>query len=155
MNQSIADVVCLEQFPLQSDDFRSECRRSFNRNGVLVMDAFLRPAAIESIRLEGETNRHRAYYTVTDHNIYLQPSDPEFPANHTRNREISSSKGCITTDQIAIDSALRTLYEAPEFRAFLCAVLDETELHEYADTLSSINIHYADEGQELGWHFDN
>jgi hypothetical protein len=21
--------------------------------------------------------------------------------------------------------------------------------------LSSINVHYADEGQELGWHFDN
>jgi len=28
-------------------------------------------------------------------------------------------------------------------------------LHEYADPLSSINLHYAGEGQELGWHFDN
>jgi len=34
-------------------------------------------------------------------------------------------------------------------------VLDEEELHEYADALSSINLHYASEGQELGWHFDN
>ena len=25
----------------------------------------------------------------------------------------------------------------------------------YEDPLSSINIHYASEGQELGWHFDN
>lgn len=37
----------------------------------------------------------------------------------------------------------------------MCAVLDEAELHEYGDTLSSINLHYASEGQELGWHFDN
>jgi predicted 2-oxoglutarate/Fe(II)-dependent dioxygenase YbiX len=28
-------------------------------------------------------------------------------------------------------------------------------LHEYADPLSSINLHYASNGQELGWHFDN
>jgi len=25
----------------------------------------------------------------------------------------------------------------------------------YADPLSSINVHYANRGQELGWHFDN
>jgi predicted 2-oxoglutarate/Fe(II)-dependent dioxygenase YbiX len=28
-------------------------------------------------------------------------------------------------------------------------------LYEYADSLSSINLHYASDGQELGWHFDN
>ena len=28
-------------------------------------------------------------------------------------------------------------------------------MYPYEDPLSSINIHYASEGQELGWHFDN
>ena len=28
-------------------------------------------------------------------------------------------------------------------------------LYKYDDNLSSINIHYANQGQELGWHFDN
>jgi len=28
-------------------------------------------------------------------------------------------------------------------------------MHAYADPLSSINIHYANRTQELGWHFDN
>jgi len=37
----------------------------------------------------------------------------------------------------------------------LCAVLDEDELHEFADALSSINLHYTNNGQDLGWHFDN
>ena len=41
------------------------------------------------------------------------------------------------------------------FRAFLGNVLGETELYAYADPLSSINVHYASDGQELGWHFDN
>ena len=34
-------------------------------------------------------------------------------------------------------------------------VLGEEALYEYADPLSSINLHYARPGQELGWHFDN
>ncbi|MDH3275567.1 MAG: 2OG-Fe(II) oxygenase, partial [Gammaproteobacteria bacterium] len=94
-------------------------------------------------------------YTVDKHNIYLNPPDSQYPADHPRNREVASSKGCITTDQIPNSSALHTLYNAAEFREFLCAVLDEAELHEYADSMSSINLHYASEGQELGWHFDN
>jgi hypothetical protein len=29
------------------------------------------------------------------------------------------------------------------------------EIHPYADDLSSINVHFAAKGMELGWHFDN
>ena len=34
-------------------------------------------------------------------------------------------------------------------------MLGESSLYAYADPLSSINLHYARPGQELGWHFDN
>jgi predicted 2-oxoglutarate/Fe(II)-dependent dioxygenase YbiX len=50
---------------------------------------------------------------------------------------------------------LRTLYEAQDLRSFLASILGEDKLYPYADPLSSINLHYASEGQELGWHFDN
>ena len=40
-------------------------------------------------------------------------------------------------------------------RKFIATIVGEPALYEYADPLSSINVHYADEGQELGWHFDN
>ncbi len=155
MERSLAGVINLEQYPILSEDLRAECKRTLDQNGALVMRNFLKPSAIASVQNEGDENRHLAYYTVDSHNIYLSPSDPDYPPDHPRNREVSSSKGCITTDQIPANSALRTLYDAPEFREFLCAVLDEVQLHEYADGLSSINLHYASEGQELGWHFDN
>jgi len=155
MNQSLAEIIDLEQYPLQNDDFRTECKRTLDENGALVMPNFLKPMIVASIQSEGEENQHLAYYTVNNHNIYLKPSDPEYPADHPRNREVSSSKGCITTDQIPPDSAMRTLYDALEFREFLCAVLDEAELHEYADAMSSVNLNYASEGQKLDWHFDN
>lgn len=155
MRITLADVINLEQHPLHNDNFRIKCKRTLNENGALVIRDFLKPAAIESIQREGEENQHLAYYTAHNHNIYLTTSDPEYSADHPRNQKVSSSKGCITTDQIPTWSVLHTLYDAPEFREFLCAVLDEEELHEYADALSSINLHYANDSQELGWHFDN
>ena len=155
MNRSLADIVDLAQYPLQSYEFLAECKRRLDEKGALVLRNFVKPAAIASIQGEAAEHQHLAYYTVDDHNIYLTPPDDGYPPDHPRNRLVSSSKGCITDDQIPADSALRTLYDAMQFRAFLCALLDESELHEYADPLSSINLHYAGEGQELGWHFDN
>lgn len=155
MLESITNIINLEQFPLHKNSFRVECKRSLDEHGVLVLPDFLKLSAIRAVQAEGEKNKYLAYYTARKHNIYLSPSDPKYPEEHPRNREVSSSKGCITTDQIPTDSALRALYDAPEFREFLCAVLGEDELHEYADAISSINLHYASEGQELGWHFDN
>lgn len=50
---------------------------------------------------------------------------------------------------------LRLLYDDSIFRAFIARVTGDVALHPYADPLSSINIHDAEHGQELGWHFDN
>lgn len=151
----VADIVDTDLHPLHDAAFRDFCRKKLDADGVLTLRGFLKPGAVESVRQEGGAQRHLAYYTATRHNVYLSPSDPSFDDDHPRNREIVSTKGCITTDQIPASSALHILYDAEIFRAFLCDVLDEVELHEYADPLSSINLHYADAGQELGWHFDN
>jgi hypothetical protein len=155
MNRLLAEAIDLEKFPLGSENFRAECKHNLDENGALVLRNFVKPEAIASIQDEGLKHQHLAYYTTTDHNIYLTTPDDTYPPDHPRNRLVSSSKGCITDDQIRGDSALRTLYDAKEFREFICSVLGESELHEYADAMSSINLHYAGEGQELGWHFDN
>lgn len=155
VNKSLADIIDLDSYQLADMNFRRACRQTLDKDGALVLQGFLKADTVESVRNEGDENQHLAYYTVDDHNIYLTPPDPDFPDDHPRNRQVSSSKGCITTDQVPVESALHTLYDSHDFRSFLCAVLGETELHEYADPLSSINLHYAGEGQELGWHYDN
>ncbi|MEM7207640.1 MAG: 2OG-Fe(II) oxygenase [Pseudomonadota bacterium] len=155
MTQDIDRIVNRDAHPLNDINYRTRCKAALDRDGVLVLPAFLTQEGIASIQRDGEQNRHLAYYTANTHNIYLKPKDPELPDEHPRNREVDSSKGCITTDQIPASSALHALYEAKIFRNFLCAVLGEDALFEYADPLSSINVHYASEGQELGWHFDN
>lgn len=151
----LRDIVDTEQHPISDDRYREECRRALADAGALVLRGFLRPRAVAAILREAEDQQHLAFYSTQTHNAYLEPPDPTYHADHPRNRSIVSSKGCITDDLVAPDSALRRLHEAPEFREFLCVVLGESALHGYADPLSSINLHYFRPGQELGWHFDN
>ena len=155
MTGSLQTLIDTDRYPLDSDDLRATCKQALDCEGVLVMPGFLRDTTVEQIRAEGEAQQHLAYYTANDHTIYLSPIDAHYPPDHPRNRQVSSSKGCITTDQIPADSPLLTLYASETFRDFLCHVLGERALYEYADALSSVNLHYASEGQELGWHFDN
>lgn len=155
MGEGLDTVVNLSSNPLNDVDFCSVCKNSLDANGVLILKNFLFDSVINELCREGEQQQHLAFYTDRTHNIYLSPKDPEFSPKHPRNREISSSKGCITTDQIPDSSALKRLYGSPVFKNFLCRVLGEQALYEYADEMSCINLHYASEGQELGWHFDN
>lgn len=148
-------LVRLDFHPLADQGWRQRCREQLNHAGALVLRQFLQPHALEAIIEEGNARRHLAYHTRSKHNVYLMKPDEAFSADHPRNRDVLSTKGCITDDVIAADSPLRQLYNDVLFKHFLCDVLGEEALHPYADPLSSINLHYASDGQELGWHFDN
>lgn len=151
----LSGIVNLKDHPLSDSHYRRSCKQALDNDGVLVLKGFLCPDTINSVKADGDANRHLAFFTSSDHNVYLQPPSSDYASDHPRNRSITSSKGCITTDQIPSTSTLHTLYENSLLKDFLCTVLDENALHEYADSLSSINLHYAANGQELGWHFDN
>lgn len=152
---ALASIADTKTYPLTKSTFRDSCRKTLAETGILVLPEFLLSEATLSVCREGDRMRDQAYFCVQNHNAYLGSPDPDYPADHPRNREVVSSKGCITDDQVAKDSPLRTLYDSTEFRDFLCAVLGEKSLYEYADPLSSINLNFAHRGQELGWHFDN
>ena len=151
----LEQVIDMDAFPIGDPAFRARCRADLDRDGALVMPGFLLPDAVETVRREGIAHRDKAFFCSQDHTAYLSPPDPEFAPDHPRNRLVVSSKGCITDDIVPADSPLRALYNAELFREFLCEILGEAALYDYADPLSSINIHYAETGQELGWHFDN
>ena len=50
---------------------------------------------------------------------------------------------------------LQKIYDSSIIKSFFLDLLNKDELHPYEDPLSSININYYDEGDALGWHFDN
>ncbi|EAQ65514.1 hypothetical protein MED121_22622 [Marinomonas sp. MED121] len=151
----LSDYINQAQYPIENRSFRQACKQSLQQEGALVLPNFLQENVIQAIVDEGNFKKESAYYTQSSHNVYLNEIDPSFPLEHPRNQQVNSSKGCITDDQIDKDSVLRRLYDSSLFKAFLASVLEEEGLYEYGDNLSSINLHYASEGQELGWHFDN
>ena len=149
------DIVDLERFALGDAAFIRQCRETLDRDGVLVLPDFLRADALAMVHAESVGKQDRAYFCAQNHSVYLTPHNAEFGDDHPANRQVVSSKGCICDDEVAEDSPLRLLYDHPDFRGFVAGTTGQAELHPYADTMSSINVHYAGRGQELGWHFDN
>lgn len=152
---NLSDVVNLGEHPVNESSYQRDCKDRLEQHGVLALAGFITDPALKTMREEAERGRAKAYFCAQRHSVYLTPDNLDFDADHPANRKVVSSKGCICDDDVRQDSPLRLLYNAPEFQDFVKAVTGEMELHPYADPLSSINIHYAGRGQELGWHFDN
>ncbi len=155
MNHTSSTHLDTDRHPIDDESYIAECRERLGRDGALVLSGFVRADAIEQIVTQSVPHEGDAYYTGKTHNVYLTPSDPSLDGNHPFNRQVESSKGLIADDEIPDDSPLRDIYDDTFFRAFLCGVLGIDEIHPYADDMSSINVHFAAEGMELGWHFDN
>ncbi|WP_108815147.1 HalD/BesD family halogenase [Loktanella sp. Alg231-35] len=152
---NISDIINLQAFPLSEASFAGQCQQALDQTGVLVLPDFIQPLALATMKAESQAGLDNAYFCAQSHSVYLTPNDPTYAADHPANRQVTSSKGCICDDIVAANSPLRALYDSEDFRRFVCHVTGQAEVHPYADPLSSINIHYAKRGQELGWHFDN
>lgn len=151
----ISKWVDLEKCPLGDPAFRDQCQKTLDETGALLLDGFLKLTALAEMVAEAETQSDNVYYAGQTHNVYLTPKDPNLPADHVFNRQLESKKGCITTDQIPATSGLHAIYNAPVFKEFMSYVVKEEAIFPYADPLSGINVHFADEGRGLNWHFDN
>lgn len=141
--------------PIEDESFAVACRRHLETDGALILRQFFTPDAIDKVVRDSAPFEDSAFYAGSTHNVYLTEVDPDLGPGHVFNRQVASSKGLIADDQIGADSPLRAVYENPIFRAFIARVVDVETIHPYADALSSINVHYAARGMELGWHFDN
>lgn len=153
--QPFESIVDLTLHPLSDAAFQQRCKQTLDSEGVLVLRRFLTQPVLQALCEEGLAHSAKAFYTTSQHNVYLKPHDESLPDHHARNRPVVSSKGCIADEDIPAGSALRAIYDAKAFRDFVCAVVAQEQVFSFADRLSSINLNYAHTGQELGWHFDN
>lgn len=154
-NTSESTAIDRARHPIDQTDYAQQCRMVIDAEGALVLAGFFTAEAVEQIRHESEPRIADAFFADSTHNVYLTEPDDSLAADHPFNRQVQSTKGCIAHDQVADESPLRSIYGDPDFTTFLCRVLGLDEIHPYADALSGINVHFADAGRELGWHFDN
>ena len=110
--QKLNDIVDLDTYPIENKAFGERCLNILNSEGVLTLPGFLRQNVIEKLVEEAELQKRNAYFTTSTHNVYLTPKRSDLEAEHVFNRQLCSSKGCITTDQVPPDSYLHTVYSS-------------------------------------------
>ena len=130
-------------------------KEQLDKEGILVLNDFLSVDALNLMRREALSLKHKAYRTQSEYNIYVLPEDLNLPSTSVRNRRFISSKACIADDLIPANSSLRTIYESELFKKWICQLQELDCVFPYADNLSSININYYKAGDALDWHFDN
>lgn len=135
--------------------YRRRCAEELDASGALVLPGFFNDAFIASVLTESTGREDEAFFARDTHNIWLTPNDESLGTEHIFNRQIQSSKGLLADDQLAADSPLREVYGDRGFLEFIASVVGEAKVYPYADELSSINVHFHRDGEELGWHFDN
>ena len=114
----IDSIINTAAHPIKSEAFRISSKQQLDEQGALVLTDFLSENAVAKIVKEGIKKKPLAFFSSSDHNVYLREQDSDYPVQHARNLAVTSSKGCITDDQIAKDSLLRVLYDSDEFREF-------------------------------------
>jgi hypothetical protein len=155
MEVDLKEIVNVQDYPLDSSNLIDKARCQLQDYSAVLLPNFLQSDALESLVKEAESISNLAYRRHTTHSIYLKQNNETFPPDHIFNRQVITSKGCVTTDQIPQNSYLKQLYYNEKFQMLIKRILDIDQLYDYKDPLSSITIHYSDENQELGWHFDN
>lgn len=160
--KNLRGIVNLEKYALDNDaKFESlvqKSRKELRKNSAVTMPNFLTRSTVKALVEETLNIQHKAYYRKDNsHNVYVTPLDESKPPTHIYNRQVITSKGCVTTDQLHQKSLLKTIYHNERFQKFLEQVLNSGKIHVYSprELLSSVTVHYNSKGQELGWHFDN
>ena len=158
--RSPSELVDLERYPLldlaapRGGRLVSECRSQLGATGCCELPAFLTAAAVERAIADTEPLLRLAHHSEGPIQPYLEPADPSLPNDDPRRHLGRSALSAIAYDLFPPAHSLRRLYEWDPLMRFLAAALGEPELHRYADPLGALNVAVMEDGDELGWHFD-
>ena len=157
----LADLVDLGRYPvdrLQSSEARAlveTCREALHGDGAVKLDGFLRPEAVERLAADAREVAALGYPNDEGHNAYFDEEiDESLPADHPRRIRVRSAQKAVAMDLLPSDFPPRAIYESEEIARFVAAVLEKEVLYRSADPLDGCNMTVYEEGDELGWHFD-
>ena len=151
----INKIINYHEHPLDDLNYINKCKNKILNKSILVLNNFLTKQCLKELILEALNLENKAFYCSQNHTILLNKYDNSLETNDPLNIEVTSDKGCVPHDMLEKNSKLNILYKSVIFKNFLKEVLCLKNLYPYSDTLSSINYNYYQNGQQLGWHFDN
>ena len=155
-----ATLIDLRRYPIldcqspRYQDLVATCRAQLAQIGACELTGFLTPEAIEAMAAEAEELAPLAFHSTVEGNPYLEPIDPELPADHPKKMVETTSLAALAYDQFPQSSLLRQLYEWDPLMNFLADAIGQPKLYRYADPMGGLNIAVMKQGDYLRWHFD-
>jgi hypothetical protein len=153
----IADIVGLDRYRVDRLDSPpvEQCREALRREGAVKLDGFVRADAVARMIEDPRALVPLGYPNDAEHNAYFDEEiDESLPADHPRRIRVRSAQKAVAMDLLGGDFAPRAIYESEEITRFVAAVLEQDVLYRSADPLDGCNLTVYEEGDELGWHFD-
>jgi hypothetical protein len=153
----IGDVVDLERYPIEQlySPLVEHCRETLRSQGALKLDGFIRADAIEKMVADARAAAGQGYANDETHNAYFDDEIEEsLPDGHPGRILVRSAQKAVAMDLLPADFAPRVLYDSDEMLRFVAAVVEKDELYRSSDPLDGCNLTVYEEGDELGWHFD-
>jgi hypothetical protein len=156
-----ATLVDLERYPVLDLDgagapvverHASELRDT----GVSILPGFLRAEVLPALVAECDDLATGAHLQDVQGTPYLElPDEAAWPAGHPRTTWSRSSVHTVAYDRFSpTRSLLRALFEWDPLLELVSRILGRAPLFRYADPLGAMNLAVMQDGDELGWHFD-
>jgi hypothetical protein len=159
MTASLNELVDVDRFLLTepaSPRYRrlvAAVRGQLADSGCSVLAGFLRPAARDQFRMEGDRLAPGAYTEVETVNVYN--TDPRsLPAGHPGRRTYERGNAFVARDAIPVDSVLEKLYTAPALQRFVADCFGLERVHALADPFAGLVLNVVAPGRSHPWHFD-
>jgi hypothetical protein len=158
---ALADLIDLDRYPIHeldgaaAQELVDECREALHAEGACRLDGFVRSDAVELMANEARTLAAEGYPNDAMHNCYFDDEiDESLQQDHPRRIMVRSAQKAVAMDLLPEDFGSRRIYASEEVLAFVTAALEKDVLHRSADPLDGVNMTVYEEGDELGWHFD-
>ena len=158
---SIADLVDLDSYPI--DDLGGaagralvdNCRDALRADGAVRLDSFVRGDAVRTMAAEAARLAPLGFPNDARHNCYFDDEvDESLPEDHPRRILVRSAQKAVAMDLLPSGFGARRLYDSDTITRFVTAALEKDVLYPSADPLDGCNMTVYEQGDELGWHFD-
>jgi hypothetical protein len=156
----IAEIIDFRKYPVgelagPGGRVVEQCRAELAEDGACQLDGFMRPAAIQAVLDEATSLSGRAFRTDATHNVYFTEVTAGLGEEDPRGVTLHSAKWALGYRYCSASSPLRILYEWDGLVTFFKDVLGLPVLYRDADPMGACSVMFHDEGDQLGWHFDN
>jgi hypothetical protein len=153
----VENLVDTDRYPIDELDgpLVHECRAALREEGAVRLDGFLRAEAVAKMLADANGLASLGYPNDASHNAYFDDEiDGSLPDDHPRRIRVRSAQKAVAMDLLPPDFAPRAVYESEDVTRFVAAVLEKENLYRSDDPLDGCNMTVYEDGDELGWHFD-